>query len=177
MKQEDVTRPLITAQLPNDISKAISNNAYITFSRYPELSYFIKSLALPPLTEGTTMVQMPQHFTYNIPSVTSTMDELTIMWYLDENYITYFNLVNWLYECRKAADLSTVMSDAVITLTNNAKQPILKISLEDTWIGSLAQLDYDTYDTNPICPYFTLKVNGLKWQYLIPELDKYSGKA
>lgn len=177
MATASLKRPIIPTRVPTDISKAISNNAYIQFTRYPELSYIIKSMALPSLTTGETMIQMPQHFNYSIPSVTSTADELTIMWFLDENYITYFNLVNWLYECRVAADLSTVMSDATIVIVNNAKTPIIKVTLRDCWVSNVAQLDYDTYDTTPIDPFFTLKVNGMSWKYLDPALDKYSSIA
>lgn len=165
------------SKYPIDISKAISNNAYMIFNRFPELSFFIKTLQLPTLTTGTTRISLPQHFSWNIPSVQGDVDDITIMWYLDENYLTYFKLIQWMKECRTAPDVSTVMSDATITITNNAKQPIVNINLIDTWVSSVGTLDFDTYNSDPAVPFFTLKTHGYSWKYLDKTLDMYNGSV
>lgn len=159
---------------PIDISKAISNNAYMIFNNFQELPYYIKSIQIPSITTGTTRISFPQHHAWNIPSVQSDVDDITIMWYLDENYITYFKLLKWMRECRNATDVSTVMSDATITITNNAKQPLINIFLIDTWVSNIGTLDFDTYNSDPITPFFTLKTHGFSWKYLDKSLDIYN---
>lgn len=160
-----------------DISKAIGNNAYMQFSKFPELTYYIKTIQVPVISTGVTTITMPQHYVWNIPSVTGDVEDITIMWYLDENYITYFNLVKWLRECRTVTDITTVLSDATITVTNNAKQPIIDIYLKDTWVYNLDSIDFDTYNADPSVPFFSLKCHGFSWKYLDSSLDKYNGMA
>lgn len=154
-----------------DISKAISNNAYMVFSKFPNLSFFIKTIQLPSTTTGTTRLPLPQHFAWNIPSVTADTEDSTIMWYLDENLITYFQLMKWMKECRNTPDITKCMSDATITITNNAKIPIINITMIDTWVSNVGMLDFDTYSTDPLTPFFSLKCYGVKWKYLISGID------
>lgn len=160
---------------PIDISKAISNNAYMVFQKFPELPFFIKTLQLPAITTGTTRISFPQHHAWNIPSVQSDVDDITIMWYLDENLLTYFKMISWLRECRSVDDVTTAMTDATVTITNNAKQPLVNIHLFDCWVSNVGTLDFDTYNADPITPFFTLKTHGFSWEYLDKSLDIYNG--
>lgn len=162
---------------PIDISKAISNNAYMIFHSFPEISYYIKSIQIPSITTGSTRIGLPQHHAWNIPSVQSDVDDITVMWYLDENYITYFRILKWMLECRNATDVSSVMTQATITITNNAKQPLININLFDAWPSNVGTLDFDTYNSDPITPFVTLKSHGFSWTYIDKSLDIYNGTA
>lgn len=162
---------------PEDISKAISNNAYMVLDRYPDLPYFIKSLQIPSFDLGMTRLSMPQGYAWNIPSVQGESGDITVMWYMDENMTTYFNLLNWMKLCYNTTNVCDVMSDAIITVTNNAKQPIINISLIRAWPSNLGQLDFDTYNVEPILPFVTFKCDGISWKYLDNKLDKFSGSA
>lgn len=162
---------------PEDISKAISNNAYMVLDRYPDLPYFIKSLQIPSFDLGMTRLSMPQGYAWNIPSVQGESGDITVMWYMDENMTTYFNLLNWMKLCYNTTNVRDVMSDAIITVTNNAKQPIINISLMSAWPSNLGQLDFDTYNVEPILPFVTFKCDGISWTYLDKSLDKFSGSA
>lgn len=167
----------LRSRYPDDISKAISNNAYMVFSRYPDIPYFIKSLQVPSFDLGITRLSMPQGYAWNIPSVQGESGDITIMWYMDENMTTYFNLLNWMKLCYNTTNVRDVMSDAIITITNNAKQPIINISLVGAWPSNLGQLDFDTYNVEPVLPFVTLKSDGISWKYLDSSLDKFSGSA
>lgn len=162
---------------PIDISKATQSNAYIVFAKFPSLSYYIKSIQVPSITTGSTRISFPQHHAWNIPSVQSDVDDITIMWFLDENYITYFNMIKWMYDCRRAPDVSEVMSDAVITITNNAKQPIINIQLKDVWPYNVGALDFDTYTADPLIPFFSIKTHGFSWSFIDKSLDIYNGMS
>ena len=129
----------------------------MVFQKFPELPFFIKTLQLPAITTGTTRISFPQHHAWNIPSVQSDVDDITIMWYLDENLLTYFKMISWLRECRSVDDVTTVMTDATVTITNNAKQPLVNIHLFDCWVSNVGTLDFDTYNADPITPFLRSK--------------------
>ena len=80
-------------------------------------------------------------------------------------------------DCRKATDVSSVMTQATITITNNAKQPLININLFDVWPSNVGTLDFDTYNSDPITPFVTLKSHGFSWTYLDKSLDIYNGTA
>lgn len=164
---------------PKDISKAISNNAYMIIDRYPQLPYWIKSLQIPAFNNGSTRIPTPQfHGSWNIPSVQGELDDITIMWYCDENLVTYFSILEWIRYSQSVVDVTDAMSDIVITITNNAKQPIIHITLVDAFPTSVGTLDFDTYNVEPVLPFVTFKVNNIKWNYLDESMvDNPTGKV
>ena len=170
MSDTSINVTQVANEFPLDISKAITNNAYMVFDRMPRLSYYLKSIQIPMLTVGDTRIPTPQTHPWHIPSVQSEITEVTLMWYCDENYVTYFAMLDWMTGLQYACNVKQAMSDAVITITNNAKEPIIRIFLQDSWPMSVGQLDFDTYSTDPCTPFLTLKVNGMKWEYLDPNL-------
>ena len=162
---------------PTDISKAISNNAYMVIDRYPQLPFWIKSLQVPSFTNGTTRIPTPEFTTaWNVPSVQGDFDDITVMWYCDENLITYFSLLKWIKDSQIAVDVTTIMSDIAVTITNNAKKPIINIFLKDAFPTNIGTLDFDTYSVDPLVPFVSFKVNNISWTYIDKTIDNTDGK-
>src|SRR5574344_1234684 len=149
-----------------DISKAISSNAYMVIDRIPDLSFFVKTIQIPVMTNGQTTVPAPQHYQWKVPSVHTNIEDVSILWYLDENYKTYFAIIKWLSSLRTNVDVKDGMSDVSIIILNNAKMPIIKITLIDAWPTKNRSLEFDTVSTDPLAPFVMFSCSTIKWEYM-----------
>lgn len=147
-----------------DISKTISSNAMMIFPNM-DLTLFIKSFQIPSLTLGQTQIPMPQKSHWMVPSIHSTVEQITVMFFCDENYKNYFHLLDWMHKSRFVNDVTDVMTDAHIKILNNHKQPIIDVFLKYCYIVSLGEIDFDVASTDIVMPYATFQCAELSYHY------------
>lgn len=149
-----------------DISRALSNSAIMTFPEDSNLTLFVKSFQVPSITLGTTQIPLPQKSHWQVPSIHSTVEIFTVMFFADENFKNYFYILDWMHKCRYATDLTTVMKTGVITILNNHKMPIINLELRYCWPSSLGELDLDVSTADPVIPFVSFTCAEYSYQYI-----------
>jgi len=122
-----------------DNSLSFKTNFLLTFSKLPNVQYFVQDLQIPAMNLGVTQVNSPV-LDVPTPGDKLTFDPLTISFLIDEHYKNYVEAADWMIEFRdpttgKASNLG--ISDADIIILDNNKNPIIKVSFIDCFPTSL----------------------------------------
>lgn len=154
---------------PKLLEKADLSNYRLTFSRFPDLSLNIYGVSLPDVTLGIQEMQSPT-IPIKVHGTSLVTSELIVSFYVDELYWNYRNLLYWIFvlkefsmkdvkpnpvqerilQMENQSVMSRYYSDAVLTLYNLDKQPVLKFNYQDAWPSSLSGITMGVQDKKAV---------------------------
>ena len=162
----DVITPTISEEEILDISKTSRSNYYCVFSRFPNLIYYIQSFALPSATNRKIQIDRPHTADYFVAGHKTDYEEMSINFYMDENFYSYFALLNWMRENEKTPYIADTTSQLSLIILNNAKQPIIRVDFQDVLCASLGDLQFENQASDTLTYYATFTSYKYKVTYL-----------
>ena len=163
---EDVILPTLTEDEIIDISKTSRSNYYCVFSRFPNLIYYIQSFALPSATNRKIQIDRPHTTDYFIAGHKTDYEEMSVNFYMDENFYSYFSLLNWIRENEKKPYIADTVGQMSLIILNNAKQPIIRVDFQDVLCTSLGDLQFENQASDTLTYYATFSSYKYKVTYL-----------
>lgn len=144
---------ILTCPVPDNISPLSPNGFLFSIQRLPELTYFCQEATLPSVSLGTADIATP-FVKYPLPGEHLDFSDLTVQFLVDaemKNYKAVFNWLNGLgfpesydqYTGENTSDkrvFNADMSDATLSILNNANVPVQTIQFQDCIPTSLSSL-------------------------------------
>lgn len=145
-------------------SELRNNNFTFTFDKLKDLAYTTHDIQIPGMTLGEAIVPYGSLDIY-VPGDKLVFDPITITFNVDENLENYIGIYNWMMELghpdRSKApnrpDDRDAVSDAIITILNNQKNPIYNINLVDCFPTSLAELPMNLQAADDVICSLTIR--------------------
>jgi hypothetical protein len=140
-----------------EINPLYNNRAILNFSRIPNVDFFVKSFTVPGLSinvnENPTSI-VPTRHPGTILNFESTM---SIMFILDEDLNTYFEIYEWMTSIAPSHDRKKEIkdpendfySDMTIVVNSNQGTPIVKFHYMDCFPIGLSGLDFTASTASP----------------------------
>ena len=145
---------------PVNLSLAQPTKFQLSFSRLPELTYFLQSVNLPGVS-ATDVVRATPFVDLYLPGEKIVYDTLNTTFLVDEDLRNWCGVHDWMvgftfperYEqyrnMIKENGKNGQYSDATLTVHSNSNTPILRVKMKDCFPIQLASITYDsTQDAN-----------------------------
>ena len=163
---QDIFTPILTNEEILDISKASKSNYYCVFSKIPNLIFYIQSFALPSATNRKIQIDMPHTADYFVAGHKTDYEEFSINFYMDENFRTYFSLLQWMRENEKKPYIEDTVAQMSLIILNNAKQPIIRVDFRDVLCSSLGDIQFENQASDSLIFYGMFTSYKYKVTYL-----------
>ena len=154
----------------DNVNLQFSNNSnyILTIDRYPDMPFYVSSIAMPDVNLGITEFESPFGIIRRAGTSLSFSD-IILTFYVDEDLTNYKTLLGWMLSLKELNpnDNAIAMSEAMrtnkpeekycnctITFLNTEKKPMLNITYEDCFptslsgllLSSASQQEYNTCD-------------------------------
>jgi hypothetical protein len=163
---EDVFTDLISDEEILDISKTSRSNYYCVFSKIPNLVYYIQTFALPSATNRKIQIDMPHTADYFVAGHKTDYEEFSVNFYMDENFRTYFSLLEWMRKNEKTPLIEDTIGQMSLIILNNAKQPIIRVDFRDVLCSSLGDVQFENQSSDTVVFYAMFTSYKYKVTYL-----------
>jgi len=144
-------------------SEMRNNNFTVTFDKLKDLAFTVNDIPIPGMTLGEAIMPTRTLDLY-LPSDKISFDPVTITFNVDENLENYLGIYNWIMDLGHPdrskvtrPDDKDAISDAIITVLNNQKNPIYNIVLKDCFPTSLAELPMNLQSSDPVVCTLTIR--------------------
>lgn len=134
-----------------DLSSFTSNNYLFVFERCPNLPFQVQTITFPDLTSSMLRIPRP-HFaaTEYDPGTTIDYGTLRMSILLDEEMKCYREIMAWIEENVRTTNFSDHACDGAIIITTNAKNPFLRMRIENMVPNTINGFDLDSRNPDPI---------------------------
>ena len=140
-----------------------NNNFLVTFQKLPSVAYYANDIPIPAMALGEAPVYT-RTLDFALPGDKIQFDPITITFNVDEHLENYMEVYNWMMELghpdrskiTRPEDKDAV-SDGIITVLNNNKNPIYNIILKDCFPISLVELAMNIQASEPVICTITMK--------------------
>lgn len=163
---EDIYTPIISDEEILDISKTSRSNYYCVFSKIPNLVYYIQNFALPSATNRKIQIDLPHTADYFVAGHKTDYEEFSVNFYMDENFRTYFSLLEWMRTNEKKPRIEDTIGQMSLIILNNAKQPIIRIDFRDVLCSSLGDVQFENQSSDTVVFYAMFTSYKYKVTYL-----------
>lgn len=170
-----------------DISKSAVSNYYCVFEKIPNIIYFMQNFTFPGVSAQVIDIPRPQHSS-NLPVFAHMLnfEDLTLNFIMDENFLTYFKMMKWMFESQYAWLNEETYTRMMLVILNNAKMPIIKVDFNSVIISSISSIDFQIQNADVItwsctCKYYSYRVKymdgrlEIPWEYpekMFPDKDR-----
>ena len=153
-----------------------------SINRTPGVNYFVQQASIPGTSIGVANVTTP-FVDLPFAGVRNTYNDLDITFRVDEELRNYREIFDWMvaisfpddfvqHRAIAAAKPGTgrgVYSDAILTILNSARNPIIDVNFKNLFPYSLSDLKFDTTatDVNYIEVTASFKYQSFTLNYLI----------
>lgn len=155
-----------------DISKSAVSNYYCVFERIPNLIYFMQNFTFPGVSAKVIDIARPQHadklpvFAHSL-----TFDDLSLNFIMDENFLTYFKMMQWMFEAQYEWLNEPTYTRMMLIILNNAKLPIIKVDFSNVIINSISSIDFQIQNADTITWNCSLKYYSYRVKYMDGRLE------
>lgn len=150
-----------------DISKSAVSNYYCVFERMPNIIYFMQNFSFPGVSAKVIDIPRPQHadklpvFAHSL-----TFDDLTLNFIMDENFITYFKIMEWMFNNQYEWLDEPTYTRMMLVILNNAKLPIIRVDFSNIVPASISSIDFQNQSADVITWNCTLKYYSYRVKYM-----------
>jgi len=136
-----------TAGLPQDDNLLNRNYFRFTIQRIPNFERFVRSVLVPPFRFGELVQPTTLNLDIKIAGGDFTFLPLQVGFVLDERFLSYIELYNWMtsigmFKHESMIEKNAVTSDATLLVTNSAYRPQYRIVFKDLYPIALGELDF-----------------------------------
>lgn len=135
------------------------DNITLEIEGLPEVSFFVTNFSIPGISTGLTPIPNP-FLEHNAPGTKLTYEAFDIQMLLAEKLQNWIAIRDWILEGNNGVTYDTggiTRRLGTITVTTNNGNPIFTISIKNMFPISLAPVDVDIQQAEPVPP--TVSVN------------------
>ena len=152
---------------PTNTNNLLQTSFKFDVKRIPAVSFFCQAVNIPSVTLGE--IEQPTRFSIPIKRSGSTFvyDDIEVQFIMDEEMKAWLEIHNWMSSLTNTTgfqdyvdaghgtpprDEDNHYSDAVLVVTNSAKNPIIEIIFRGCFPKTLSSIEFDstTTETAPI---------------------------
>jgi hypothetical protein len=85
---------------------------------------------------------------------------------MDENFRTYFSLLEWMRKNEKTPLIEDTIGQMSLIILNNAKQPIIRVDFRDVLCSSLGDVQFENQSSDAVVFYAMFTSYKYKVTYL-----------
>ena len=163
---------------PTNTNFLLPTSFKFDLKRIPSVVFFCQSVNLPSITLGE--ISQPTRFSLPVKRSGDSFEfeDLTVNFIVDEEMKTWLEIYNWMSTITSLEDFDTYnsaghgnppnemnhYSDAVLVITNSAKNPIIEVNFKGCFPKSVSAIEFDskTTDNEPLVATVTFGYTSYK---------------
>lgn len=150
-----------------DLSLTTNSNYFAVFDKIPNLIFNIREFPIPSVSNILGSSPYPNDSS-SLPfsGVSNAYNPLSVKFILDEQFITYFTLYQWMLNNEKTDLFNEMIGQMTIVILNNSKRPIIRLDFEHVLPETLDQITFINQSADDIEFTCTFKYFMHKYTYL-----------